>query len=357
MSILKAKQANSRTKLGGSRLLTPVVALALAMTLASCKQRESKAAEKAAEPAGAPASSANVVQKTFTSPAAAGSALFEAAKAGDQNALMGIFGADGKDILYSGDEVRDKLIRERFVAAYNQMNRWAKNDAGKEILYIGADNLSFPVPLQQNASGQWVFDTAAGKDEILARRIGNGELTAIGVLSEVANAQRQYFLLNHHYAGKFISDEGQHNGLYWPVAEGQLPSPLGRLADVAKDLGYMASDKPQPFMGYYYKILTSQSGEAKGEAMDKDKDKDKDKDQNGGLARGYSVIAWPAKYKDSGIMTFLMGKDGVVYQKDLGEKTNELAAAVAGFTPSEGWSVVLVPDSPNFPAQGRTAKK
>jgi hypothetical protein len=349
MSLLTGNQ-QVRVRRLDRQWLALVAMFLLAMMLSSCKQRESKAAEKPAEPAtSGSTTSGNIVQKTFASPAAAGAALIEAAKAEDQNALMSIFGPDGKDILYSGDQVRDKLIRDRFIAAYSQMNRWEKNNAGREILYIGADNLAFPIPLEQNATGQWSFNTAAGKDEILARRIGNGELTAIGVLSEVASAQREYFKQAHQYAQKFISDEGERNGLYWPVAEGQNPSPLGRLADVAKDLGYSASDKPQPFIGYYYKILTQQGEAAKGGA--------EDYMSGGKLTKGFAVVAWPAKYKDSGIMTFLVGKDGVIYQKDLGDKTNEMAPAIADYSPDEGWTVVLAPESPGFPARSRTAKK
>ena len=228
------------------------------------------------------------------------------------------------------------------------MHRWDKNKAGQEILYIGADNLAFPVPLEKNSSGQWFFNTAAGKDEILARRIGNDELTAIGVLSEVASAQQTYFKQNQQYAAKIISDEGQHNGLFWPVAEGEKPSPLGRLADVAKEMGYTARDKTQPFVGYHYKILTKQGDSAKGGA--------KDYEANGKLI-GFAVVAWPAKYKDSGIMTFIVGKDGVIYQKNLGEQTAQLAPAINDYGPDQTWAVVLTPESPNFPVRGRTAKK
>jgi hypothetical protein len=333
-----------------NRTFALVAMFLFAAMLSSCKQRESKAAEKSGEPAKSEsAASANVAPKTFASPEAAGAALFDAAKAGDQNALMAIFGADGKDILFSGDETRDKFVREKLIAAYDQMHRWTKNKNGQEILYLGADNLAFPVPLEKNASGQWAFNTAAGKEEILARRIGNGELTAIGVLSEVANAEQQYFQQNRQYAVKFISDQGQRNGLFWPVSEGEKPSPLGQLADVAKDLGYTASDKPQPFIGYFYKIITKQGDSAKGGAEDYMAD--------GKLTKGFGVIAWPAKYKDSGIMTFMVGKDGIVYQKDLGEKTAESAPAITDYSPDNTWTVVLTPESPNFPNRGRTAKK
>ncbi len=324
-------------------ILTPLLALALAASMASCSKRETKAAEKPAEPAGG-----NIVQRTFTSPAAAGAALFEAAKSGDQSALIAIFGPEGKDLIYSGDAVKDKNTAKRFVDKYSEMNRWSESKSGDEILYIGADNFPFPIPLSKNASGQWAFNTAAGKDEVLARRIGDGELTAMGVLSEIANAQQEYFSRNHQFAQKFLSDEGQHNGLYWPVAQGQPPSPLGPLADVAKALGYSRSEKPQPFVGYYYKMLTQQGDAAKGGAKDYLKD--------GKLIGGFAVVAWPAKYKDSGIMTFIVGKDGVIYQKDLGENTAEAAAAITAYNPGEGWSVVLAPESPNAPVGPRSAK-
>lgn len=322
----------------------PLVALAFVVCLVSCARRETKGVENAAEPG-----TGNVVQKTFASPAAAGAALVDAAKSGDQNALMAIFGSEGKDVLFSGDAVKDKNTAQRFVAAYSQMNRWNKNKSGEQILYIGADNSPFPIPLKQNASGQWVFDTAAGKDEILARRIGDGELTAIGVLSEIANAQQEYLSRNHQFAQKFLSDEGQQDGLYWPVAEGERPSPLGPLADVAKALGYSHTDKPQPFVGYYYKMLTQQGNTAKGGA--------KDYVSDGKLTGGFAVLAWPAKYKDSGIMTFIVGKDGVIYEKDLGENTAQAAAGITAYNPGEGWSVVLAPEAPNARIGTKTAKK
>jgi hypothetical protein len=324
--------------------ITPLLALVLLTLLASCSKRETKAAEKPAEPA-----SGNVVQKTFASPAAAGAALFEAAKTGDQNELMAIFGPEGKDLVFSGDPVKDKNTAQRFVNAYSRMNRWSKKKSGSQILYIGAENFPFPIPLDQNASGQWAFNTAAGKDEVLARRIGDGELTTIGVLTEIANAQQEYFSQNHQFAQKFISDEGQQNGLFWPVSEGQRPSPLGHLAEVAKALGYSRSDKPQPFNGYYYKILTQQGDAAKGGA--------KDYAAGGKMTGGFAVVAWPAKYGDSGIMTFLVGKDGVIYQKDLGENTAEAAASTTQYNPGEGWSVVLAPESPNTPIGPRSAKR
>ena len=164
-------------------------------------------------------------QETFASPAAAGAAFLEAAKSGNQDALLAIFGPVAKDVLFSGDAVKDKNALQDFVAAYNQMNRWREIKSGGEMLYIGADNYPFPVPLGQNQSGQWYFDTAAGKDEILARRIGRDELTAIAACGAIADAQREYFSTTHggdntkQYAQKFVSDEGKQDGLYWPACK------------------------------------------------------------------------------------------------------------------------------------------
>lgn len=314
MSVLFGNRSKLLDRVFLSLLLTSI------LLMVSCNKRE--------------ATNSTVAPKTFPSPEAAGQALFEAAKSGDQGALLAIFGPDGKDLIFSGDAVKDKNTALRFVSSYEQMNRWSKTEAGNEILYIGADNLAFPIPLKPSGSGQWAFDTAAGKDEVLARRIGDGELTAIGVLTEVANAQQDYFRQNHQYAQKIVSDQGQHNGLYWPVTSGEPASPLGPLADVAKALGYSHSDQPQPFNGYYYKILTQQSDAAKGGA--------KNYLQNGKLT-SFAVLAWPAKYRDSGIMTFVVGQDGVIHEKDLGDKTAEASAVITAYDPS--WSVVLAPES------------
>lgn len=270
--------------------------------------------------------------RTFATPDAAGAAFLEAAKSGDQAALLAIFGPDGKSALFSGDAVKDKNNFRDFVDAYNQMHRWREIKVGGDILYVGADNYPFPIPLGKNASGQWVFDTAAGLDEILARRIGKDELTAIAASGAIAEAQAKYFSKQKQYAQKFISDEGKQNGLYWPVAAGQAPSPLEEVRDFAKAMGYTnAGDKPQEFGGYYFKFL-KQGADAKGGANDFD--------VNGRMI-GFAVVAYPVEYRNSGIMTFIVGKDGVVYQKDLGEKTVELAEAMTEYDPSSAWKPAL----------------
>jgi hypothetical protein len=283
-------------------------------------------------------------QKTFSSPAEAGNALLEAAKAGDTNALLGIFGPDGRAVFSSGDVVRDKNDLQDFIAAYQQMNRWVKIKAGGQILQIGADNYPFPIPLDQNQAGRWYFDTPAGRDEILARRIGRGELMAILACDAIADAQQQYFSQPHdgdavkQYAQKFVSDSGKQNGLYWPVSEGHPSSPLGPLGELAKALGYTgAGDKPEPFNGYYFQILTKQGVGAQGGA--------KDYLVDGKMTRGFAVVAYPADYRNSGIMTFVIGPDGIVYQKDLGENTKEAAIAMTEYNPGEGWSSVVATEA------------
>lgn len=294
--------------------MTLLAALAL---LASCHQTQKSASENAA-------------QRIFASPEEAGATLVAAARSGDQGSLLAIFGPGGEEVLFTGDSVRDQDNLKGFVASYDQMHRWGNLKAGGKVLYTGGDNFPFPVPLDKNSSGQWSFDTAAGKDEILARRIGRGELTAIAACEAAATAEDLYFGKAKQYTQKFSSDQGKQNGLYWPAAEGDSPSPLGPLGDFAKALGYANSgDKPQPFNGYYYRILTKQGAAAKGGA--------KDYIVDGKMTGGFAILAYPVEYRNTGIMTFIIGKDGVVYQKDLGEKTTDQGDAMTEYDPGEGW--------------------
>jgi Protein of unknown function (DUF2950) len=295
--------------------------------LASCNKSENATPEKAA-------------QKAFASPADAGTAFVEAAKSDDQVALVAIFGPDTQNVLFSGDAVKDKDALQDFVAAYNQMHRWREIKVGGQVLYVGADNYAFPIPLGQTPSGQWAFDTAAGKDEILARRIGKDELTAIAACAALADSENQYHNQTRgggavkQFAQKFISDEGTQDGLYWPASAGQTASPLEEVRDFAKAAGYTnANDKPQPFDGYYFRILTRQGDKAKGGA--------KDFIVNGKMTGGFAILAYPAEYRNSGIMTFIVGPDGIVYQKDLGEKTADIAAALTEYNPGDGWNPAI----------------
>jgi hypothetical protein len=276
-------------------------------------------------------------QASFASPEEAGSALLAAAQSADPTALLAIFGPDGKDVLLSGDPVKDKDALQDFIAAYNQMHRWREIKVGGEMLYVGADNFLFPIPLGKTDAGRWQFDTAAGKDEILARRIGRDERVAIAACGAIATAQAQYFKRIHNgekvhqYAQRLVSDEGQQNGLYWPAAAGQPPSPLEEVGDFAKAAGYAnAGAAPQPFDGYFFRILTRQGSAAKGGARDYVVD--------GKMTGGFAVLAYPAVYRDSGIMTFMVGTDGVIYQKDLGDTSTATAQALTEYDPTEGWS-------------------
>jgi hypothetical protein len=279
--------------------------------------------------------------RVFASPEDAGNALLAAGKSDDQAALLEIFGPDSKQLIFSGDPVEDKGVVKDFVAGYEVMHRWRKMQDGSEILLVGATNFPFPIPLRKNGDGRWYFDTEAGKDEVLSRRVGRNELAIIRVCRAVASAQQQYFSQLHdgattkQYAMKFISDPGKQNGLYWQSAEGQPQSPLGPLAAFATSEGYsVRPDAHIPFHGYYFRMLDGQSDKAKGGA--------KDYVVGGKMVRGFAFVAYPAEYGNSGVMTFIINQDGVLYQKDLGKDTTELAAAMTRFDPDSGWTPVQV---------------
>ena len=275
----------------------------------------------------------------FASPDDAANALLAAAKSGDQNPILAIFGPDSKEVIYSGDAVQDKNAADAFVAGYGVMHRWRKMPDGAQVLLVGADNFPFPIPLKKNGEGKWYFDTAAGKDEILNRRIGRNELAIIEVCGAVADAQAEYFAQPHdsekakQYAAKFISDPGKENGLYWKSPDGQPASPLGPLAASAASEGY--SSKPEghaPFHGYYFRMLKGQSDKAPGGA--------KDYVVNGKMTGGFAFVAYPAEYGNSGVVTFMINQDGVLLEKDLGKTTTETATAMSVFDPDAGWRIV-----------------
>ena len=314
------------TKLFGAHLKTLGALLVMAAALAACGRAHDTTTAVPAQPA----------QRSFASPEEAGAAVLAAAQAGDQAALLTIFGPDAKEILSSGDTVKDRENMHDFVAAYMQMHRWRKIKAGGEMLYIGADNFLFPIPLDEKSAGAWQFDTDAGKDEILARRIGRNELATIAACTALANAQVQYFSRNHdadpvrQYAQRIVSDEGKQDGLYWPVSTGQAPSPLEDVYEFAKAAGYTgAGTHPRPFNGYYFLMLTKQGDRAPGGA--------KDYIVDGKMTGGFAFVAYPAEYRNSGIMTFIVGPDGVVYQQDLGASTATTAAAMTEYNPGDGW--------------------
>src|SRR5664279_2416835 len=212
------------------RALSLTIGVAMLLGFAACAKKEQPAPTTQAEP------------QTFASPEAAGKALMEGAKAQNQDMMLSIFGPGSKDLIYSGDAAEDKTSMEGFVQAYGVMNRWRTLPDGSELLLVGADNQAFPIPLKKNASGQWYFDAAAGKDEVLARRIGRNEIIAIDVCAALADAQAEYLAQKHdgvkQYAQKFLSDPGKQNGLYWESAEGQPRSPVGPLVAFATEEGY-----------------------------------------------------------------------------------------------------------------------
>jgi hypothetical protein len=258
----------------------------------------------------------------YASPDDAGNALLEAAKSGDQNTLLAIFGPDSKQLIFSGDPVQDKNTAGAFVAGYGVMHRWRTMPDGAQVLLVGADNFPF-----------------AGKEEILNRRIGRNELAIIQVCGAVADAEAEYFAKPHdgekakQFAAKFLSDPGKQNGLYWKSTDGQPASPLGPLAASAASEGYSA--KPEghtPFHGYYFHILKGQTDKAPGGA--------KDYVVNGKMTGGFAFVAYPAEYGNSGVMTFMINQDGVLLEKDLGKTTTETATAMTQFDPDPNWRIV-----------------
>jgi hypothetical protein len=270
-------------------------------------------------------------QKTFSSPEDASNALVTAARNNDEKTMLDILGPDGKEIVSSGDDAEDAESRANFVRRYEQMHRLMKEPDGTTVLYIGAENWPTPIPLV-NQGNSWYFDTEAGKKEILYRRVGRNELSAISVCQELVAAQKEFYSAQHNeYAKEIFSDEGQRNGLYWKAAEGEPQSPLGPLVASAFAEGYAKSQNgsPTPYRGYYYRMLMRQGKNGPGGA--------KSYLVNGKLVEGFAFVAYPAEYRSSGVMTFIVNEDGIVYQKDLGKKTEVLAKALKEYNPNSSW--------------------
>ena len=269
-------------------------------------------------------------QKTFSSAEEATNALVTAAQANNEKMMLDILGPDGKQIVSSGDETEDANSRANFVKRYQEMHRLVKEPDGTTVLYIGAHNWPAPIPLM-NKGKLVYFDTEAGKKEILYRRIGRNELSAIRICQELVAAQKEYSAEHKEYARKIFSDEGQHDGLYWKAADGEPQSPIGPLVASAVAQGYAKSQQgaPTPYRGYYFHILTRQGKNAPGGA--------KNYVVNGKMTEGFAFVAYPAEYRSSGVMTFIVTEDGVVYQKDLGRKTDVLAKAMKGYDCNPSW--------------------
>jgi Protein of unknown function (DUF2950) len=306
--------------------------LCLAAGIVGCSKQKPAVTSKSA------VTSEGVTQVTFATPDKAGQALQVASATEDENALLRILGSRSQAILSSGDPAEDQSALKSFVTKYNRMHRWVAMSNGSRVLYIGSDNYPFPIPLTQNASQNWYFDTKAGEEEVLARRIGRNELLAIDACRSIANAEEVYFQSPHdaspaqQYTQNIISHPGTQDGLYWEVGKDAPASPLGNVKEfVNEPLSPPSANNPPIFDGYTFRILTAQGQDAKGGS--------KNYLVDGKLKNGFAIIAAPTKYQDSGIMTFILSRAGVVYQKDLGEKTVSSAASIQSYNPAHGWDV------------------
>ena len=286
------------------------------------------------------AAPATAAQKTFASPEEAVKALLDAARDSDREVLLAILGPSGKDLLSSGDPIADREGLLRFVQEYDTSHRLTMEGDRKAILHVGSDDWTSPIPIAKQGD-VWRFDTEAGKQEILNRRIGRNELAAIQVCRAMVDAQLEYATRDRmgdgvlQYAQRFVSTAGKHDGLYWATREGEAPSPLGPLAARAVEEGYgrkKASGAPAPYHGYFYRILKSQGKDAPGGALDYVAD--------GRMIGGFAILAYPAKYGNSGVMSFMVNQDGVVYQKNLGPGTEETALAMRQYNPDSTWKKV-----------------
>jgi Protein of unknown function (DUF2950) len=278
-------------------------------------------------------------QQTFKSPEEAASALAVAVKSGAARDIVKVLGPDAAEIVDSGDSVADADARERFLSAYDAKHSLSFEGDKKATLILGPDDFPFPIPLTRNKTG-WEFDTAAGRLEILYRRIGRNELDAIQTCLAYVDAQNEYADKDRTGAGKgvyaqrFVSSPGKKDGLYWP-ADGD-ESPLGELVAEASAEGYKAGDEPRPYHGYYYRILTRQGPNALGGALSYVVD--------GKMIGGFALVAYPAEYGSSGVMTFVVNHSGTVYQKDLGERTETIAKRMTSFDPDQTWKKVEIPN-------------
>jgi Protein of unknown function (DUF2950) len=282
--------------------IQPIAALvmfAVVFVLGCSKKQENRAAE-------AP-------QKTFATPAEASQALHAAVQAKDDNALTQVLGPKAQKLVSSGDPVEDKSATDSFVKKYDQMNRLVAMTDGSQMLYVGADNYPFPVPLAKDGSSRWYFDAVAAEEELRARQIGGNELSAMEACRLIANAEELYHQGTHQYTDTIVSTPGKQDGLYWEISQGQTPSPLGKLNQFAKTIfDASAPSKAVVSHGYSFTVATTQ--------------------------KGFTIFASPVHYQHSGIMTFSLGRDGVIYQQDLGPKSADTLTATERYNPTDGWA-------------------
>jgi hypothetical protein len=271
-------------------------------------------------------------QKTFSSAEEASKAMVTAAQNNDEKAMLEILGPAGKQLVSSGDDAEDAASRATFAQRYQEMHRLVKEPDGTTILYIGAHNWPTPIPLVHKGNS-WYFDTEAGKKEILYRRVGRNEMSAIRVCQELVASEKEYSAQHGEYAQKIFSDEGKQDGLYWRAANGAPQSPIGPLVAAAVVGGSFAQSHeegtPTPYRGYYFHTLERQGKDAEGGA--------KSYMANGKMTEGFAFVAYPAEYRSSGVMTFIVGADGTVFEKDLGLKTAEVAKAIKEYNPDSSW--------------------
>lgn len=287
-------------------------------------------------------SDAQAAPSEFSSAEEAVNALVSAAKAEGTQEIVRVLGAEGEDIVDSGDPVADAQRRAKFIAAFDEANKLDHVSDAKTVLVIGHDEFPFPIPLVQ-VGGKWHWDTVAGLDEILTRRIGENELATIEVAHAYVDAQREYAAVDRdglgpEYARRLMSRTGKKDGLYWPTSAGEDVSPLGPLVANARGEGYARSsrsDAPRAYHGYLYRILYSQGPAAEGGAQDYI--------VHGRMIGGFGLIALPVDYGNSGVMTFIVNDDGTVFQKDLGPETGRIAARIQTFNPDSTWTKVEPP--------------
>ncbi|MFH1028705.1 MAG: DUF2950 domain-containing protein [Pseudomonadota bacterium] len=297
---------------------------------------------------------ADIRQKSFRSPDEAVQALVTAIRGDDEKALLAILGPGSRELISSGDSVADNNGRDRFVAAYEQKHSLKAKTASAMILQIGDDEWSLPIPIVKKGR-EWVFDSAKGKRELLNRRIGRNELQVIEVIDAYVDAQQEYASKDCRGAGKvefaqrLISTPGNHDGLFWETKAGEQESPLGPLIARAAKEGYATEGNLSPFHGYYFKILKGQGKHANGGTYNyvvKDK-----------MILGFAVVAYPAEYGNSGVMTFLVNQEGVIYEKNLGKGTRRIAEAITVFNPDRSWKKVKRPETPVAGNTGPTGTK
>jgi hypothetical protein len=279
--------------------------------------------------------SAASAQQAYDTAEKAAEALANAARSGDAKALVTVLGRDGRQIASSGDPVADAATRKQFVTAYDAKHQITMVGDNAAVLIVGKDDFPFPIPLVRKRSS-WRFDTAAGQEEILYRRIGRNELNAVQTVLAYVDAQNEYadkgVAGRGVYAQRIVSRPGKKDGLYWPASFGEGESPLGELAANAAAEGYRAGEARMPYHGYYYKILTRQGSSAPGGALDYR--------IRGKMIGGFALVAYPAEYGNSGVMTFLVNHQGIVYEKDLGARGARGAAGMTAFNPDRTWKRV-----------------